>query len=202
MRRLLFVTILALALPFAAWADGIALVNEFGGISISNSGISTTGSELKQFNSIVAPPGRSLGTVSFSTGALVTGSLLAGGTFSAAGSSFLVVGVGKYGAPKGTIFSGSFIHPIDWILTSPPADQSRTYTLTGTISGMLYTGRIVTGKTTQNIFTANGQLAQGIGHLHMGSTSFTVPEPGTLGLLGTGLAGIAGMFRHKQTGHN
>jgi hypothetical protein len=31
----------------------------------------------------------------------------------------------------------------------------------------------------------------------MGNTGFGTPEPGTLGLLGTGLVAIAGMFRRK-----
>jgi hypothetical protein len=186
----------------AAWADTITLVNQYGGLDISASGIFSHGSELKQFcidlSCSVAPPGRSLGTVSYNTGALATGSIAAGGTFSATGSSFLVTGVGKYGEPKGTIFSGAFTGPIDWTLTSPPGVKNLTYTLSGTISGMLYNGRNVTGTTTQNIFTVNAQLTQGIGHIKIGTTSISsTPEPGTLGLLGTGLVAIAGMFRRK-----
>jgi PEP-CTERM motif len=197
MRRVVVLALLAMALPMAAWADGIVLTNQFGSISVSNSGIVSTQSQLTSFNGIVAPKGHSLGTVSFSTGALVSGSLAAGGTFSATGSSFIVIGKGNYGEPKGTIFSGSFVGPISWTLTSPPGQKNLTYTLSGTIQGMLYNGRMVTGTTTQNIFTVQGQLAQGIGHIRVGTTNLTVPEPGTLGLLGTGLLGIAGMFRRK-----
>jgi hypothetical protein len=200
MRRVFFLALLALALPMAAWADGITLTNEFGSISISAAGISSMQSQLKSFNGITNPLGHSIGSVSFSTGALVSGSLLSGGVFSATGSSFVVIGKGNYGEPKGTIFSGSFVGPITWTLTSAPGAKNLTYSLTGTIQGMLYNGRIVSGVTTQNFFTVQPQLDGGIAHIRGGITTLSTPEPGTLGLLGAGLVGVAGMFRRKLMG--
>jgi len=198
MRRVLVLALLALALPMAAWADGITLTNQFGTISMSASGITSKGSELTSFNGIQAPPGHSLGTVSYSTGALISGSVAAGGEFSSAGSTFDVVGKGNYGEPKGAIFTGGFTGEIQWTLVSS-VGQKLVYTLTGDLSGQLYNGVNVTGTTTQTITTHPGQLNQGIGHITLGTTQLTTPEPGTLGLLGTGLLGIAGMFRRKKS---
>jgi hypothetical protein len=196
MRRVLILALLALALPMAAWADGIDLVNKFGSISISAAGITSTGSQLKQFNGVVAAPGHSLGSVSFSTGALIGGSILTGGTFSDVGSSFVVIGKGPQVPHKGTIFSGAFVGPVSWTLVSQ-SGQSLTYTLSGTIQGTLWNGRFVTGTTTQTSVSTNGQIALGIGHIRVGNTGIMTPEPGTLGLLGTGLVAIAGMLRRK-----
>jgi hypothetical protein len=200
MRRVVVLALMAMVLPIAAWADGITLTNQYGSVSASTSGIISKGAQLTSFNGITPPAGKSMGSVSFSTGALLSGSLLNGGTFSATGSTFNVIGVGKYGEPKGAIFSGSFVGPITLTLDSVGKGGGRVYTLSGVIQGMLYNGRIVSGTTSQTIYTNGPQWANGIGHIRVGSTNLTVPEPGTLGLLGTGLVGIAGMFRRKLMG--
>jgi hypothetical protein len=147
--------------------------------------------------------GTDLGSVSFTTGTLSTGSVSGGGTF-AGGGSFTIMGQGKWlaglpGSPKGktTLFSGSFVGPVDWTLDSSVGSKEK-FTLTGSIAGTLYNGTSVTGTTTQNLYTYKGQLMSGIGHINTSTTTLsTVPEPGTLGLLGTGLVSIAGVFRRK-----
>jgi hypothetical protein len=200
MRRVVVLALLALALPIATWADTITLTNQFGTVSMTNAGIVSKGMQLTSFNGIVPPPGHSLGSVSYATGALDSGSIAAGGTFSSVGSSFVVIGKGNFGQPKGVIFNGAFVggaNSITWTLISH-VGQSLKYELTGNIAGQLYTGRTVTGTTTQDITTHPGQLAKGIGHATLGTTQLNTPEPGTLGLLGTGLLGIAGTFRRKK----
>jgi len=213
MRRVVVLALLALALalPIAASAGTIDITNEWGSISITTAGISSIGSQLKMFNGITPiPASHSLGSVSFSTGALATGSIFAGGTF-LGGGSFDVLGVGAWaktlvGCPSCTnpitLFVGSFVGPVDWNLTGVggPFGQSRSYSLIGNIAGWLYGGRWVTGTTDQNFVTTNGQISQGVGHISVGRSELTVPEPGTLGLLGTGLVGIAGIFRRKLIG--
>jgi hypothetical protein len=222
---LLELALLELALPMAARADTITTSNQTGTIAITGmtgtnglgtigtSTIISKGSQLTNFTwgsfSATSGKGGALGSLSFSTGALATGSISAGGTF-AGGGSFILVGqgawlVGLSGSPKGktTLFSGSFMGPIDWTLDGK-VGRKETFTLTGSVAGTLYNGTSVTGTTTQNIYTYNGQLIAGIGHISTGTTSLssTVPESGTLTLLGTGLVGIAGMFRRKLIGRN
>jgi hypothetical protein len=201
MRRvILSLGLCALLLPVAAWANGINLTNQFGTVTVTNAGVVSTGSQLTKFNKITAPSGHALGSVSFSTGALASGSIWTGGTFSSVGSSFIVTGVGNYGQPKGTIFSGSFVGPISWTLVSHTGTYNYVFTLSGTIRGQLFDGRIVTGTTTQTIQLFKNQwIHDNKGGITLGG-SFIAPEPGTLGLLATGLIAVAGSMRRKLFG--
>src|SRR5271165_142670 len=120
MWRAAVILVCALLLPAVAWGNGIDLINQFGTVIITNAGVVSTGSELVGFNGITAPPKHDLGSVSFSTGAFSGASIWTGGSFSSAGSSFLVKGVGNYGQPKGVIFNGAFVGPVSWTVVGHP----------------------------------------------------------------------------------
>lgn len=204
MRRMVVVlAVLAIALPIAAWADTFSMTNQNGSVTILDSGITSMGSHLHsyQINNdpiVVANKGGGLGYVNFGTGALTSGSLLGGGTFSSTGSFFDVFGVGykNQGVPQGAIFTGAFVGTVDWTLVSQV--KGLHFQLTGDLVGTLWDGRTAHGSTTQNITLFKGQwLKDGKGSINVGTTNLTTPEPGTLALLGTGLVGIATVVRRK-----
>jgi len=198
---LLLLALLSFALPIAARADAIDITNQFGSVTITDAGISSFGSQLKSFNGIQAGAGHALGSVSFWTGAFIqsTGSIWNGGQFSSVGSGFVVTGVyGTKKGQKGTIFSGAFDGNIDWNLIVSNK-FFHAYTLTGTVVGQLWNGHEAKGTVSETIYTYwNQEKIDHKGSIHLGtSTLNTTPEPGTLGLLGTGLLAMAGAIRRK-----
>jgi hypothetical protein len=197
-----FLTILVLALPFAAYADGsVDFTNGGGTLSGSSSGLTLSGSTLIAVNGIGGGliTGNNLGTLDFSTGALTSGSLQMGGTF-AAGSTFEITGSGTDGIPSGVILNGSFTGPVTWTLVTL-ANGTHNYTLTGTLTGTWYDGTTVYGATVQLTVNTgkgffNGQTTVSTGDTNI-TTTTSLPEPGTLGLLGAGLIGVAGIVRRN-----
>ena len=199
MRRAVVIgSLLALLLPVMAWGSGIDLTNQFGTVNIGTGGIVSSRSELMSFGNVSAATGN-LGWVYFSTGVFQGTNFWSGGTFSDVGSSFIVtspLGI-PGGGPTGTLFSGAFINPIQWTLVSHNGTNSYVFNLSGTIGGDNWNGTYVTGTTSQTINISKNQWYQ----VDSGSTTIKnpahIPEPGTLGLLGTGLVSIAGILRRK-----
>lgn len=196
-------------LPFAAMADGIDLTNQFGSVTILTSGITSRQSELKSFGGIKASAGQALGRVYFSTGALISGSLWAGGTFSAIGSVFDILGTGakmktlsgQYARGNIGLFSGTFVGPIQWTLIES-SKFFREYQLSGQIQGMLWNGRMISGSTQQTIDTHwnKGTIDNNMGSIRMGITHLTsTPEPGSWSLLGLGLLTMTALFRRTPS---
>jgi hypothetical protein len=192
--------IACMMLPGFALADGITDFSNSGGtLSGSSAGLSLSGSTL------IAVTGNGggmatgdLGSVSFTTGALTSGSLQMGGTF-AAGGMFTVDGNGSSGLVDGVLFAGSFSGPVTWTLTTL-ANGTHNYTLSGVVTGMMG-GASVSGVTMQlSINTGKGyfnRLTTTAGGDTTAAGGFSVPEPSTLALFGTGAFGLAGSLRKK-----
>ena len=194
-----FITILILTLPLTAFANGVDFTNSSGALSGTNSGLTLAGSTLIAVNGLGSGliTGTDLGMLSFSTGNLSSGSLQMGGTF-AAGGMFTITGNGTSGIPNGVIFNGSFTGPLTWTLVTL-SNGTHNYTLTGTLVGTWQNGTTVNGATVQLTINTGRGLFNGQTNISSGDTNIvtTVPEPGTLGLLGTGLIAVAGIVRRK-----
>ncbi len=204
MKRILWMALLLLALPMAAFASSsVDFTNSGGTLSGGSSGLTLTGSELIAFKGAggLLSTG-DLGTLSFSTGALLSGSLMGScpppsciAATLAGGGSFTITGNGN-GVPNGVIFSGTFNGPVTWTEITN-ANGTHNYTLTGSITGTWYTGMTVDGATVQLTINTGKGWFNGTTTISSGDTNIAVPEPGTLALLGTGFVGLACALRRK-----
>jgi hypothetical protein len=200
MKRMLWLVLLALALPTVAFAgSSIDFTNSGGTLAGSSAGLTLTGSELIAVNGLggLGLVTGNLGTITFSTGALTSGSLQMGGTFAGGGAmSFTITGNGSMGIPNGVLFQGAFDGPVTWTLVTL-SNGTHNYTLSGSISGTWRGSEPVQGATVQLTINTGKGFFNGSTTISSGDTNITVPEPGSLTLLGTGLVGLAGVLRRK-----
>jgi hypothetical protein len=206
--RLLAVVALSLSVPILAHANSINFSNSGGTIAF-NSGtgaFSLTGSG----TTFEGSTGYFLG---FSTQGPFSGTLGMGCTTAGekcgswgAGGTFTITEKGVSGA----IFSGTFSGPVSWTSEGCNAKENCEYQLQGAISGTYSPDgkngpsyQITLGSTTQIDLTTTGtgpyMGVKGTLKDELGSTNMVtpIPEPGSLGLMGTGLIGLAFTLKRK-----
>jgi hypothetical protein len=168
--------LLALALPTAALADTIDYGNlgSVGGSTAIISGSASAGSTYTLTSQLVS-------IFDVNTNALSQGSL-----------GWVSVTTGTLSAcPSGLCFTGGTL-----TITSAGGATLFTGTFTsGTVSTVLGTTWVQASLGTAG---GTGQITFGVGRLGtISGDTIVTPEPGTLGLLGTGLIGLAGIVRRK-----
>jgi hypothetical protein len=169
MRRVALLALLALALPTAALASSIADYQNYGSVKAGTATISGTATSGGSLTYSSRLVAINTTTGNLGTVTVSTGVLVGGsGSFTFTGGTLKIVD-----SSNATLFSGTF--------TSGSVTSAGGFTtITGFVGGIAGTVQIALNN--------SGVIS--------GDTIVT-PEPGTLGLLGTGLVGLAGIIRRK-----
>lgn len=192
-KKILLMLALALVLPMAAYADGISYTTNGGHLWASSFGLQVTDATLVDINGV---SGANLGTLAFSTGLMnAPGSVLSGATFRPSPGAVTITG-----SDGGALFTGAFNQNSTWTVST--SGSNTLYTFTGIAAGSLGDG---TTALLQITFTVDGKMFQSNPTLQPGSlagvpinvTSLSVPEPGSIAFVGTGLVGLIGAIRRK-----
>jgi hypothetical protein len=179
MRRVFLLALLALALPTAALADTIDYGNlgSIGGGTAIIGGSASAGSTYTLTSQLVS-------VLDVNTNALSQGAL-----------GWVSVTTGTLSAcPSGLCFTGGTL-----TITSAGGATLFQGTFTGgTVSTVLGTTWV---QASLGSAGGTGQITFGVGRLGtISGDTIVTPEPSTLGLLGTGLIGLAGIVRRKMRG--
>ena len=204
MKRVLWMVLLTLALPLAAFAGEVDFsAQNSGTLSGSSAGLTLSGEGVNSITGLTPTTLQStssnLAVIAFTTGALTQTSANTW-TF-ASGGTFTITAENIPGIANGTvIFSGTFNCGSMNICTfseDQTSNGNHIYVFNGNITGMWYNGTSGTGFNYESTINTGKGVFDGSVPVMSADTQITTPEPGSLMLMGTGLVGLGGALRRK-----